>query len=311
VVVFFLGDQTSPENLARMEFMPAKATGTRELPVGRLPSRVTEPEHPLFANAWDQETPFPALPQHRVFKWTLAKDAKSLITVSDGVPFLIVGDRGPGKVVIVNASADRSWGDLPLSPAFLPLLQQLARWSAEQVGRQAGYVIGNPVPLAPTLPRDQTLTVTLPDGKTRAVSAAESALLLERTDQTGIYDVRSPSEGTVQQFAVNVDPVESRLKPISPDALAKVVPHQMIVGQDDLRVWLERNRGHVPLWPWVLLLALLVFAVESILANVMARSRSQAEVKHILTGRLNKRRMFQPFREPKPTASEKPEEATV
>ena len=50
---------------------------------------------------------------------------------------------------------------------------------------------------------------------------------------------------------------------------------------------------------WVaihLLNTLLVFAVESLLANLLAASRSQAEETHIRTGRLNKRRLFQPFR---------------
>ena len=53
-----------------------------------------------------------------------------------------------------------------------------------------------------------------------------------------------------------------------------------------------------------LLLALLVFAVEAVIANVMARNRSQSAEVHIATGRLNKRRLGQPFRAA-PGAAEK------
>jgi hypothetical protein len=47
-----------------------------------------------------------------------------------------------------------------------------------------------------------------------------------------------------------------------------------------------------------LTLALLVFGAETMIANVMARNRSQADEQHIRTGRLNKRRLGQLFREP-------------
>jgi hypothetical protein len=93
--------------------------------------------------------------------------------------------------------------------------------------------------------------------------------------------------------------------------LSGLVSHELVTGTDNLRIFLEQNRGLVPLWPWALLLALVVFAVESFLANIMARNRSQAAEKHIRTGRLNKRRLFQPFRAPKGMEAAKPEEAAT
>ena len=51
-----------------------------------------------------------------------------------------------------------------------------------------------------------------------------------------------------------------------------------------------------PLWQMFFLsLALLVFAIETVIANVLAQRRSQSAEVHIATGRLNKRRKSQPF----------------
>jgi len=293
-VAFFFGDNTSVDNLARITFLPAKPTGQRNLPTGRLTVRALDPRHPLFVNAWDASTPFPAVPQQRMFNVEVAKDAKVLLTLGDNLPFIIAGKLGPGKVLLVNASADRSWGDLPLSPAFLPLVKQIARWSAELDRQFANYVVGDSLPPAPNLPRDEVLTVTLPNDATQPVGTGE--FVVDRAEQSGFYAVSIANGSVVQQFAVNVDARESKLQPMDNDALTKIVPNETVTGLDDLRLWLERKRELAPLWPAFLLLALLLFGVEAVIANVMARNRSQAAETHIATGRLNKRRMSQPFR---------------
>ena len=295
-VAFFFGDHSNAENLARIEFLPAKPAGVHELPAGRMAVRTLDPRHPLFVNAWDTSTPFPALPQQKLYNLEVPKDAKVLLTLGDNLPFLVAGARGPGKVLLINASADRSWGDLPLSPAFLPLVKQIARWSAEVDRQFANYLVGDGVPAAPNLPRDEALTVTLPNGVTQPLGTGE--LIVERTEQAGIYTVTSPREGVVQQFAVNLDPRESELRPIGDAALAKIAPGETVTGLDSLRQWLDQKRELTPLWPAFLLLALLVFVIETVIANVMARNRSQSAEVHIATGRLNKRRMSQPFHAP-------------
>lgn len=295
-VVVFPGDLATVENLSRIDFLPAKPTGIRELPAGRLATKITDPANPLFAGAWDSNTPFPALPQHKIMDWKINADAKALITFSNNAPFLISGNRGPGRVLIVNASADRSWGDFPLSPAFLPLVQQIARLSAEQTGGKAGFTVGDALPMAANIPRDEALVVRYPDGSTHDLPAGDKTQLVERAEQSGFYEVSSAKEGTLEIMAVNADRRESNLKPIDPDVLSKIIPVETITGIDNLKLWLARSRGNVPVWPVLLVLALLAFAAEAILANVMARNRAQGDAQHIQTGRLNKRRIGVSFR---------------
>jgi hypothetical protein len=292
-VVFLPSDQTDLAALTRLEWMPARPERVRELPAGRQAAFAVEPLHPLFANSWDANTPFPALPQRKLIDWKPAETARVLLTLAD-VPFIIYSERGTGRVIIVNASPDRAWGDFPLTSAFLPLVQQIARLSLTRSGKTDAYVVGDAVPLPPSLPRDQALSLKTPGGD--VMSIQPGAALLERAERAGFYEVSSGAEGALHQFAVNIDPRESDLTPISGEALNEIVPHEPIAGVDALRVWLAQSRGLVPLWPALLLSALAVFGIESVYSNFLARRRAQGETERIATGRLNKRRFGQPFR---------------
>jgi hypothetical protein len=306
-VVCFGGGNVSAAEFARWEFLPAKASAASDLPLERLPARLTEPGHPIFAGEWDANTPFPALPQKRALDWKPETGAKTLITLGEDVPFIIVGERGAGRTVIVNASADRAWGDFPLTGAFVPLMQQIARWSASPGGGlgELDFVVGEPVHAAAYLPRDQPLTLVGPDQESSALPTGESRLLLERAERSGCYEVRSANGETLQAFAVNPDARESDLHPLEESALMRMAPAaQSAAGFENLRLFLARNRGATPLWPALLLLALAAFVAESILSNLLARNRSQANAAPIRTGRLHRRRMGVSFRaEEKPSSS--------
>lgn len=295
-IAFFPGDLASPASLARMDFLPAKLLGVAELPPGRLATLITEPGHPLLANAWDKDTPFPALPQNKLGRWKLGDDATSLLTFSNGIPFVIFAQRGPGRVFLVNASADRAWGDFPLSPAFLPLVQQIARFSSEQSSGDAARTVGASLPMTPRLPVDQPITLKLPDGTESTLPAGEKSVLKDSAESSGFYEAGTPHEPALQVFSVNADRRESDLHPIDATALQKIAPLETVSGPDELNLWLAKSRGVVPLWPVLLLLALAVFAAEACLANLLARNRAQGDQQHIKTGRLNKRRIGVSFR---------------
>jgi len=178
-------------------------------------------------------------------------------------------------------------------------VQQIARFSAAQGGRSSQLCVGDPAPLPPTLPRNQSLRVTLPDGttQTRFSRSETNPILLDRTEQAGFYEAAAGNER--EDFAVNPDPSESNLLPLDPAALDKLTAHTLLVGPEALSQWLSKSQGLVPVWPLLLILALLVFAAEGMLSNHMARRRSQGDEQQILTGRLNRRRMGVPFYGPR------------
>jgi hypothetical protein len=97
----------------------------------------------------------------------------------------------------------------------------------------------------------------------------------------------------VVRFAVNVDGGEGDLNGESPEALEKRLPHTSLTGLEELRAWLERSRGVAPLWPLLLSLAAVLFGVECVYSNLLARNRGQGEEGVIKTGRLARRRFGQ------------------
>ncbi len=297
-VVLFPGDQTDAANLERLTWLPAKPGPARQLPLGRLVVRALEPQHPLFTNSWDANTPFPALPQRKIWDWKPTADGRVLLSIGEGLPFIIFGQVGPGRMIIVNASPDRAWGDFPLTTAFLPLVQQIARLSVARTGRESNPVVGDTVPVPPTVPREQALTLKTPRGDTQPV--ASGAPLLERAESPGFYEVNSGAEGLVHQFAVNVDGREGVLTPISNEALTKIVAHDHVGDLEELLRWIDDAQGQSKLWPILLLAALGVYGLESVYSNLLARRRAQGDETHIQTGRLNKRRHGQPFRAESP-----------
>lgn len=312
-IALFPGDQTQPGEAAP-SFLPAQPVAPHPLPAGRQPVRIAASNHPLFADAWDSGAPFPALPQKRLLDWKLGASAQVLLTLgagegtAGGLPFLIYGERGPGRILIVNASADRTWGDFPLSPAFVPLVQQIARFSAAPGGHTARMLVGDPFPLPPGLPRNQPITLTLPDGSSRTRPADAGAdsrtLLLDRMESSGFYE--ASADGETVLAAANVDRAESNLKPLAAEALDQLAAPIQLTGRDALLKWLAKSKGLVPFWPFLLIAALAAFALEGTLSNLVARRRAQGEGKTILTGRLNRRRMGTFYAEPPQTEGHVP-----
>ena len=301
-VVLLPGDATDIAALARVDFLPATALRLRELPGGRLSSEIVDLGNPLLANTWGPDTPFPPLPQRKLIEWKSRPGMQMLVTTGGTEGFVMARDDGAGKVYIVNASPNRAWGDFPLSPAFLPLVQQIALQSSERGRDGKSFLVGEAVPVSLVLPRDQPLTITAPDGTTQSVQLGGKAQLLEHVARSGFYQVGTASDPRLLTFAVNVDTKESELTPISEEALNQISPHELVSGRDNLQWWLTQSRGMMPLWPLMLGLLAVAFTAESVMSNLAARHRSQGDDTHIKTGRLNRRRVGSPFRgaAPKP-----------
>ncbi len=273
-LVVFPGEKTRAGGLKGLDFLPAEPGPVGELPAGRAMVRVNDPEHPLFAGVWGRDVPIPPLPQQRAMEWRLRPGGRVLLTLLDRWPFLIEGQRGAGRVLVVNASADRSWGDLPLSPSFLPLVQQITRWPALREAAASQFFVGDPVPPAPRLAEARTVRVRFPDGSMRDVSPQTGGMLLDRAEQRGVYSAGLTGEAPSQVFAVNPDPHESDLRAATDAEIARVAPASVVTGTEELGRWLETHRGLRALWPLLLLAAAVLFGIEWGVSNRAAAQRS-------------------------------------
>ena len=234
------------------------------LPAGRMATRLLAPDHLLFDGVWSEQTPFPPLPQRTARSCVPANGAKLLATLAGGFPLLVEAPHGKGSVLWLNASADRSWGDLPLSPAFVALVQQLAR--AKELALQAATTcrVGEAWPDLSKF----SLAASWPKG-----GDGEPAT---RAAHAGVFDAVSEDGKALWRCAVNVRRVESELRPLEAAKLQAMLPGKVVAGQQGIREWREEIRREVPLWPWLLTIAALVFLAEGWLSARAAKQRAAA-----------------------------------
>lgn len=243
---------------------PVTAGEETSLPAGRMATRLLAPEHALFDGVWSLQTVFPPLPQKTVRRCVAGAGGKVLASLAGEFPLLIEVPRGNGRVFWLNASADRSWGDLPLSPAYVPLVQQMAR--AKELAMQCATAawVGEAWP-------DLTKFAGA-----AAWPAADDGSPEPRIPRSGLYDALTKDGQTRWRCAVNVRRAESDLRPLDGVKLQAMLPGRVVAGQQAIREWREEIRREIPLWPWLLAAAALVFLIEGRAAMIAAQRREAA-----------------------------------
>lgn len=241
---------------------PVTAGEETSLPAGRMATRLLVPAHPLFDGVWSDQTPFPPLPQKTVRRSAATAAGKVLATVAGGFPLLVEVSHGKGRVFWLNASADRSWGDLPLSPAFVPLVQQLARARELAMQTASSCWVGEAWP-------DLSMFAAA-----ASWPAAADGTPATRVLQSGIHDAVS-KDGTPQwRCAVNVRRSESDLRAIDSAKLQAMLPGRLVTGTQGIDKWRDEIRREVPLWPGLLAAAALVFLAEGWASALAAKRRA-------------------------------------
>jgi len=174
---------------------------------------------------------------------------------------LVEVPRGKGRVFWLNTSADRAWGDLPLSPAFVPLVQQMAR--AKQLAQQTATAcwVGETWPDLSNFAGDAAWPAA--DGGNPAPQALRS----------GLFDAVTNAGKVRWRCAVNVRRAESDLRSVDSAKLQAMLPGRVVAGTQGIREWREEIRREVPLWPWLLAAAALIFLLEGLASAVAARRR--------------------------------------
>jgi len=193
--------------------------------------------HPLLAPLGEQHATealeAARFSRYALFRPTAEAQRQVLLRFADGAPALIESRYGEGRVLLWASTIDRDWTNLPIQPAFLPLVQQSTRYLARAPMREpeAPLIVGQHHDIAL---RDGELRVevTQPSGRQRTFErdkiVGRKALAFDATDEPGIYRVASAGRDGVMRprrdatFVVNVDAAESDLTPIDPARLQQL-----------------------------------------------------------------------------------------
>ena len=230
-----LGDRVEPEaaNLALAGLLPrtlrtVRAAGDAAASAeggDRLAARLTafDRRHPILTTLPDPAQG--SLASARIQRYMLldpAPDAAGgvVIGLDDGAPFLLTREVGDGRVALLTGTLDRDWGDLPIRPDFLPLIQHTLRYLTRVADVDtAPVLVGRDAPIPVEEPRVQRVQVQTPTGDLRVVERpreADAPWMFSETDTPGHYaltpDPPLPGLAALPGFAVALDPAGADLR---------------------------------------------------------------------------------------------------
>jgi hypothetical protein len=209
-----------------------------------------------------------------------AAETKVLISYEDGQPALLERNVGLGKTMLLTTSVDRDLTDLPIRPAFVPLMRRIVLELGRALSRPdpRNTVVGDirEITVAKGTAR---VTVLAPDGR-------ETDLAVEHPDAGGFVEfteTRVPGHYVVrlggvdvsgeESFTVNVDARESDLRSVSTEEASAI-----LLGTADVSASAEsgavarakalRGLANPEMATMILLILMLVaFVAESILTG--------------------------------------------
>lgn len=183
-------------------------------------------------------------------------------------PFLFEKEIGQGKVLVYTSSFSPAWTDFSINEMYIPFLYQLTKYALETRSDQRQFTVGELVRLEG--PANSSWDVRAPGGDIFKVEMdSEGQGFFEETEIPGHYVAARGNEQ--RYFSVNVDVEESMLeKRDAEEAHGAVVPPP-----DDVPVSVEMARTielddeerQQKFWRYVIILIVLLYLVETTLAN--------------------------------------------
>jgi len=190
-------------------------------------------------------------------------DARVIVRLSDQTPLLLEKRIGEGRVVLLNLT-----NDFPLHPAFVPFIEQTARYLAGSERQGGARPVDAYLDLRNAREQAQGVEVTGPEGK-RPLTLGEAAHAQSfQLTEAGYYQLRL-ADGRQNVVGVNPDPKESNLDMIPGDVLAlwQGKGSQSTQGASASGGTAPPRKTPQSLWWYVMLLVFAAAAAESVLAS--------------------------------------------
>jgi Aerotolerance regulator N-terminal/von Willebrand factor type A domain len=146
-------------------------------------------------------------------------NAQVIVRLGDQTPLLLEKRIGEGRVLLLTSGLDNLTNDFPLNPAFVPFIEQTARYLAGSERQGGARTVDAYLDLRNAKEQGQGVEVTDPDGK-RPLTLGEAASAQSfQLTEAGYYQLRL-ANGRQDEVGVNPDPKESNLDVIPGDVLA-------------------------------------------------------------------------------------------
>ncbi len=269
------------------ELTGVQGVGVEEAPTGNSNYAMLgqiDFEHPLFAPfASPRFSDFTKIHfwKHRRLSLEKVPAAKILARFDNGDPAFVQIPTGQGALLVLTSGWHPGDSQLALSSKFVPLLYSILEQSGGIKAQLSQYMVGDPVllPAAAAGARtNQPIVIRKPDGSQVEGAAGDK---FSQTDLPGIY---TSASGPAIQFAVNLDPSESRTAPLAVEELERMgVPIKLQVLQTASQLEKKRQQlqaaeleNRQKLWRWLIVAALVVLVGETLVAGWLTRRSMKA-----------------------------------
>jgi hypothetical protein len=237
-------------------------------------------KHPLFLPFADSRySDFTRIHfwKHRQLDREAFPSAQVLARFDSGDPAILQLPNGKGQVFVFASCWHPADSQLALSSKFVPLLYSLLELSGAPAAAPAQYLVGESVSLPASA---APIRIQLPDNTVQPLAPGETNFT--QTLIPGVYSVLT-AEAPLN-FAVNLDPSESRTAPLAADELerlgvpmAKVSVLNPASANQKVQMKNAELEGRQRLWRWIIIATLLILAVETWLAGWTARRAQPQE----------------------------------
>jgi hypothetical protein len=303
-LILFPGPHSQTESwqrdYARVKFLPAQVKGLQSASGAAARLVAQRFTHPALSYFSDGRAGRLADAEIQTW-WTLEPrddEAKVLLSLDRGSPMLVERSYGQGRVILAASTASPDWGTLPIQPYFVPLMQRLVAHLASQSGASRSFLVGQSLQVAVANAADTNKNSTRPtslltarEGESftlKAPTDEDAELKVQKQGNTlelkskptvspGVYALARPGSGETgaMKFAVNVDPAEADLRPLSDEDVKELAGRFGAGYADSLTSYqaLDRERRHgSEVWQIFLLLLLLLLFGEVLLAQRISRA---------------------------------------
>jgi hypothetical protein len=310
-VVWICGDNVRPEAYNRMN----DQAGGQLLPAPLVDVRTPGPQdhrdswhvgfldkhYPAFHGLVEPASLYESVLVYKHVRMAAKQGAvRVLARLDDGEPLLVEQDAGPGRVLMLGASAQVNWSNLPLRPIFMPLVTQLTLDLAQVEQTHSALLAGQPIVLQ-LAKETKPLGVELipPSGETLrlktevAEGKAEQTFRYARTDEIGVYRLRLLNAAHPRQiaYAVNFDPDEADPTKIGQAELRSRLGGAPLIfaeNPDDLSSTFALLREGKSLWSTFLAAVLIALVFETFLSNRFSATRRAPERSLLFPGARNR-----------------------
>ena len=215
---------------------------------------------------------------------TLSKNKATVaLRYNDGSAAVVESDYGLGKVYQFSSTADTDWNDLPVQPAFLPIVHRVFGSILSKQDSGININVGETfIRKGPSSWTGKRATISYNDSPTASeISATEdtngSSIEYNDINESGIYSLTIHDPFELIQFSASGDPRES-----SPETLSDAQKERLrevslkfleTTDPQEISAALNRERKGAELWPVLLLIAALITVLELFLSQKFSQEK--------------------------------------